>query len=64
MDTGARLAIFAIIKNNHGMISKWRPGGIWHTNGVGLAMLISFVLIKDRTIVADTSAEIERMPLT
>ena len=32
-------------------------------NGVGLAMLISSVLIKDRTV-AGTSAEIERMPLT
>ena len=63
MDTGARLAIFAIIKNNHGMISKWRPGGIWHTNGVGLAMMILSVSIKDRTV-AGTSAEIERMPLT
>ena len=32
-------------------------------NGVGLAMLISFVSIKDRTV-AGTSTEIERMPLT
>ena len=32
-------------------------------NGVGLAMLIPSVSIKDR-IVAGSSAEIERMPLT
>ena len=32
-------------------------------NGVGLAMLIPFVSIKDHTI-AGTSAEIEHMPLT
>ena len=32
-------------------------------NGVGLAMLIPSVSIKDRTI-AGTSTEIERMPLT
>ena len=32
-------------------------------NGVGLAMLVPFVSIKDRTVVG-TSVEIERMPLT
>ena len=63
MDTKERLAIFAIVENNHGMLSKWRPGGNWYTNGVGLAMLIPPVSIKDRTIVG-TSAEIECMPLT
>ena len=63
MDTKARLAIFAIVKNNHGVLSKWRPGMILYPNGVGLAMLILSVLIKDRTI-ANTSAEIERIPLT
>ena len=31
--------------------------------GVGLAMLIPSVSIKDRTV-ADTSVKIERMPLT
>ena len=45
------------------MLSKWRPGGILYVNGVGLAMLIPSVLIKDRTIVG-TSVEIEHMPLT
>ena len=45
------------------MLSKWRPGGILYANGVGLAMLILFVSIEDRTIVG-TSVEIERMPLT
>ena len=34
-----------------------------YANGVGLAMLIPFVLIKDHTV-ACTSAEIEHMPLT
>ena len=63
MDTGARLVIFAIVENNHGMLSKWRPGGHWYTNGVGLAMLILPVSIKDCTV-AGTSNEIERMPLT
>ena len=63
MDTGARLAIFAIMENNHGVLSKWRLGRILYTNGVGLAMLIPSVSIKDRTIVG-TSIEIERMPLT
>ena len=32
-------------------------------NGVGLAMLISFVSIKDHTVVG-ASDKIERMPLT
>ena len=63
MDTKARLAIFAIMENNPGVLSKWRPGGILYTNGVGLAMLIPSVLIKDHTIVG-TSIEIEHMRLT
>ena len=63
MDTGARLAIFAIMENNHRVLSKWRPGGVLYTNYVVLAMLISSALIKDRTVVG-TSVEIERMPLT
>ena len=63
MDTGAQLAIFAIVENNHGVLSKWRQGRILYANGVGLAMLILFVSIEDRTIVG-TSVEIERMPLT
>ena len=56
MDTEARLAIFAIVENNHGLLSKWRPGGIVYANGVVLDMLISSVV--------GTSFEIERMPLT
>ena len=63
MDTKARLAIFSIMENNQGVLSKWRPGRILYTNGVGLAMLILSVSIKDYTIVG-TSIEIERMPLT
>ena len=63
MDIEARLAIFAIVENNHGVLSKWRPGGILYANSVGLAMSIPSVSIKDHTIV-DTSVEIERMPLT
>ena len=63
MDTGARLAIFATVKNNHGVLSKWRSGGILYANGVGLAMLIPSVSIKDRTIIG-APIEIERMPLT
>ena len=63
MDNEAQLAIFAIMENNHGVLSKWRPGGILYANGVGLAMLILSMSIKDRTIVG-TSVEIKRMPLT
>ena len=63
MDTEARLAIFAIMENNHGVLSKWIPSGILYANGVGLAMLIPSVSMKHRTVVG-TSIEIERMPLT
>ena len=63
MDTGAWLAIFAIVENNHGVLSKWRSGRILYTNGVGLAMLIPSMSNKDRTVVG-TTVEIERMPLT
>ena len=62
MDTGARVAIFAIMENNHGVLSKWRLGRILYANGVGLAMLIPSMSIKDHTIVG-TSTEVERMPL-
>ena len=62
MDTGAQLAIFAIVENNHRMLSKWRPAGYYCT-WCGLAMLIPSVSIKDHTIVG-ASVEIERMPLT
>ena len=63
MDTKARVAIFAIVENNHGVLSKWRLGRILYANGVGLAMLIPSVSIKDSTV-AGTSVKIERMPLT
>ena len=62
MDTEAWLAIFAIMENNHGVLSKWRPGGILYANGVGLTMLIPSMLIKDCTVVG-TSIKIECMPL-
>ena len=57
------MTIFAIVENNHGVLSKWRLGGILYANGVGLAILSPSVSIKDRTVVG-TSVEIERMPLT
>ena len=63
MDTRAWLAIFAIMENNHRVLSKWRPGGILYASGVGLAMLILPVSIKDHTIIG-ASDKIERMPLT
>ena len=59
MDTGARLAIFAIVEHNHGLKSKSRPGEVYG----GLAHVIASVPIKDRTIVG-TSVKIERMPIT
>ena len=49
MDIRAWLAIFAIVE----LIC----------NGVGLAMLVSSMSIKDRTVVG-TSVKIECMPLT
>ena len=63
MDTEARLVIFIIVENNHGVLSKWRPRRVLYVNGVGLAMLVLPMLIEDRTIVG-ASIEIERMPLT
>ena len=50
MDTEARLAIFAIVEQNHGSMCR-------------LTRVIPSVSIKDRTVVG-TSVEIERMPLT
>ena len=52
MDTGARLAIFAIVENNQVMLYKWRLGGILYVDGV---KLIPSVSIKDRTIVGPCS---------
>ena len=59
MDTGARLAIFAIVEQNHrvkenrGQAESMR----WMTH------VIPSVPIKDHTVVG-TSDEIERMPIT
>ena len=63
MDIEARLAIFAIMENNHGMLPKWRAGWDLICTWCGLAMLILSVSIKGRNIVG-ASVEIERMPLT
>ena len=67
MDARARLAIFAIMKNNHGMLSKWRPGGMSVEKQQGMEVLSvdlsPSVSIKDRTVVG-TSDKIERMPIT
>ena len=57
------MAIFAIVENNHGVLSKWRQGRILYANGVGLAMLILSMSIKDRTVIG-ASIKIEHMPLT
>ena len=62
MDTGARLAIFASWKITVGCYQE-ETGRDLICNGVGLAMLVPSMSIKDRTIVG-ISIEIERMPLT
>ena len=59
MDTGARLAIFAIVEKNHGLKSKLRLGGVYGR----LTHVIPSTSIKDRTIVG-ASDKIERMPIT
>ena len=59
MDTGARLAIFAIMEKNHGLKSKSRLGGVYGR----LTYVIPSVPIKDHTVVG-TSDKIERKPLT
>ena len=59
MDTGARLAIFAIVEKNHRLKSKSRLGGVYGR----LTHVISYVPIKDRTVVG-ASDKTERMPLT
>ena len=59
MDTGARLAIFAIVEQNHGVKeNRGRAESMRRMTHV-----IPFVPIKDRTIVG-TSDKIERMPIT
>ena len=59
MDTGARLAIFAIVEQNHGV--KENQGRAESMRR--LAHVIPSVPIKDCTVVG-TSDKIERMPLT
>ena len=59
MDTGARLAIFAIMEQNHGV--KENRGQVESMRR--LTHVISSVSIKDRTIVG-ASDKIERMPIT
>ena len=59
MDTGARLAIFAIVEKNHGVkVNRGRAESMCR-----LTHVILSVLIKDRTVVG-ASDKIERMPLT
>ena len=67
MDTGARLAISAIMEQNHGVKSKSRPDGQsiekqqdMEVLGVDLSPSVS---IKDHTVVG-ASDKIERMPIT
>ena len=62
MDTGAWLAIFAIMENNLGVLLRGDRGELI-CNGISLSMLVPSMSIKDRTIVG-ASVEIERMPLT
>ena len=58
MDTGARLAIFAIMEKNHGAkVNRSRVESMG-----GLTHVIPSMLIKDRTIVG-ASDKIERMPI-
>ena len=59
MDTGARLAIFAIVEKNHGAKVNWS-----RAESMGrLSHVILSVLIKDHTVVG-ASDKIERMPIT
>ena len=59
MDTEARLAIFAIVEQNHGV--KENRGRVESMRR--MTHVILSVLIKDRTVVG-TSDKIERMPIT
>ena len=59
MDTGARLAIFAIMEQNHGV--KENQGQA--ESMCRLTHVIPSMPIKDRTVVG-TSDKIERMPIT
>ena len=58
MDTGAWLAIFAIVEKNHGVkVNRGRVESMCR-----LTHVIPSVLIKDRTVVG-ASNKIERMPI-
>ena len=59
MDTGARLAIFAIVEQNHGV--KENRGRV--ESMCRMTHEILSVPIKDHTVVG-TSDKIERMPIT
>ena len=59
METGARLAIFAIVEQNHGV--KENQGQAESMRR--LTHVILSVSVKDRTVVG-TSNKIERMPVT
>jgi len=59
VDTGARLAIFAIVEQNHGV--KENRGQAESMRR--MTHVIPSVPIKDRTVVG-TSDKIERMPIT
>ena len=59
MDTGARLAIFAIVEQNHGV--KENQGRAESMRR--LTHVISSMPIKDHTVVG-ASDKIERMPIT
>ena len=59
MDTGARLAIFAIVVQNHGV--KENQGRAESMRR--LTHVIPSMLIKDHTVVG-ASVEIKSMPLT
>ena len=59
MDTGARLAIFAIMEKNHGVkVNRGRVESMCR-----LTHVIPSMPIKDRTVVG-ASDKIERMPIT
>ena len=62
MNAKARLAIFAIVENNHGVLLSGDQAELI-CNGVGLAMLVLSMSIKDHTVIG-ASIEIERIPLT
>ena len=59
METGARLAIFAIVEKNHGVkVNRGQAESMCR-----LTHVIPSVSIKDRTVVG-ASDKIERMPIT